>query len=654
MSKMLRVMSSGDLLSLLALIGCICVSTGSLTSLEQESLSPSNIRTKRIGPSDRRQVTSINETTTNDHSSNKTTLANQRSGSMLAEFAQRTRQPPPAEVTTPSTSTSTTIKAENEVNILPPTRPASTSSSTRAQSTTTATTTKPVLAATPPVPLKGLSHIRSIYEAMRDNGGRVPSPHALESASETAAVNTVRYIQSHQIETSDTVQYWFNLSGLASDERLVRPELYINKRHVKHKTLFRLHYIFHHSAVSGDAFNNASRHNQHRHSTLFDRVLDTDSLSTVIDLAYVKPTSNNNNNNGGGAWRMFNLFDSMNPYVSARQSRMRMSDSTSASGPTQHSPIYYVDEASDNGDTEHASDELHLVMECSKTVGLKKKRLTNRRQRKHSLPLFNGHTSSSSSNAESIRPYLIVHASDEAASLGSFFHSRLPVELRQPAPMPATAAAAAEFTSQSSTQLELDELKRYEEHVDAMNERLVDEADNFELTIGNNNSTKSLHFDAYLSGNEELTHLAKMLDSKLLTPIDEVEFVLSSDDVHPRFARKVSSKQRRDAAFAGGGDELQSDDKLLLLPLDFTSHNGDNRNSGACGARPLLVDFDDLSFSDWIVEPKNFQSNYCAGSCKLPLSQASVLFSSYFTRSLTRLDVYFNFNDVVFVFLFAD
>ena len=63
-------------------------------------------------------------------------------------------------------------------------------------------------------------------------------------------------------------------------------------------------------------------------------------------------------------------------------------------------------------------------------------------------------------------------------------------------------------------------------------------------------------------------------------------------------------------------DELVFDeskfDKSLLQQL---GSNADYVRK--CAKKPMLIDFMDMSFSDWILEPKSFQSNYCAGGCKL-------------------------------------
>lgn len=53
-------------------------------------------------------------------------------------------------------------------------------------------------------------------------------------------------------------------------------------------------------------------------------------------------------------------------------------------------------------------------------------------------------------------------------------------------------------------------------------------------------------------------------------------------------------------------------DRSLLQQLGSNANYVRN-----CAKKSMLIDFKDMSFSDWILEPKSFESNYCAGGCKL-------------------------------------
>lgn len=39
-----------------------------------------------------------------------------------------------------------------------------------------------------------------------------------------------------------------------------------------------------------------------------------------------------------------------------------------------------------------------------------------------------------------------------------------------------------------------------------------------------------------------------------------------------------------------------------------------------CSVKPFVIDFSDLGFSSWMIEPKNFMANLCSGSCQTNVS----------------------------------
>lgn len=50
---------------------------------------------------------------------------------------------------------------------------------------------------------------------------------------------------------------------------------------------------------------------------------------------------------------------------------------------------------------------------------------------------------------------------------------------------------------------------------------------------------------------------------------------------------------------------------------------GDNQHRG-CSRRNLRVDFADIGWSEWVMEPKAFDAYYCAGTCGFPMSKVGV------------------------------
>ena len=56
-----------------------------------------------------------------------------------------------------------------------------------------------------------------------------------------------------------------------------------------------------------------------------------------------------------------------------------------------------------------------------------------------------------------------------------------------------------------------------------------------------------------------------------------------------------------------------NDSSLLLSNWTSSTSIAD---SDTCSLKPLVIDFSDLGFSSWMMEPKSFMSNLCSGSCQ--------------------------------------
>ena len=50
-----------------------------------------------------------------------------------------------------------------------------------------------------------------------------------------------------------------------------------------------------------------------------------------------------------------------------------------------------------------------------------------------------------------------------------------------------------------------------------------------------------------------------------------------------------------------------------VLASNWTDSNGE---MDSCSIKPLVIDFADLGFTSWIIEPRNFLANRCSGSCQ--------------------------------------
>lgn len=40
-----------------------------------------------------------------------------------------------------------------------------------------------------------------------------------------------------------------------------------------------------------------------------------------------------------------------------------------------------------------------------------------------------------------------------------------------------------------------------------------------------------------------------------------------------------------------------------------------------CQRRKLTVDFNEIGWGEWIISPKTFEAQYCAGRCPFPLTK---------------------------------
>ena len=49
-----------------------------------------------------------------------------------------------------------------------------------------------------------------------------------------------------------------------------------------------------------------------------------------------------------------------------------------------------------------------------------------------------------------------------------------------------------------------------------------------------------------------------------------------------------------------------------------------SRGRRMCSKRTLVIDFADIGWNEWIISPKSFEANYCAGSCPFPRAQVSL------------------------------
>lgn len=101
-----------------------------------------------------------------------------------------------------------------------------------------------------------------------------------------------------------------------------------------------------------------------------------------------------------------------------------------------------------------------------------------------------------------------------------------------------------------------------------------------------------------------------------------------------------SSEQRLRGG--GGGGPARTDGGGKTRPRTAPSQQPQPRQSNrapgssSCGRKRLTLDFDDVGWGGWIIEPKAFEIHYCSGTCEFPLSSAQQPTNHATIQSLLR------------------
>lgn len=428
---------------------------------------------------------------------------------------------------------------------------------------------------------RGINHIKYLYKN--------------EESLLNSDINTLRYIPSVRSTSYKKLTFQFNLSALTTTERLVKAELYINKKFIRHRLKFTLKYFL-------------NRRTQPLKNKSYQEPYHTQSV-TMIDLENFRSGNVRLKRN---PWQMFNIIDSLSSFAMVRSSRSKKKFLQDNGNKT----VYYtinnrMEKADDSLDVDQIDDFL-LSMEAYVPSRSKKSLLNKKSEQINDL----------------INPYLIMSTQEDNNLMKTFFQNRLPKAL-----IPVLEAVLQpdykKTTKTSSSFLsdeEFQRLKSFEDEVDKMNE---------------------------LTHDQEIPVLASVYSShkdiKLFEPTStqnkyqELGFFLDNDD-HAQVKKWDDTKKTK-----RGLDFDDDDEKNRLLPVshwefDLTENKKKTSqvDQNACKAKSVTIDFKDLSFSDWILEPKSFQSNYCSGICKFSVNE-KIDFSNYAT--LQSILSYVNFNN---------
>jgi hypothetical protein len=468
------------------------------------------------------------------------------------------------------------------------------------------------------------------------------------------------------VEINDKFYFLFNLSLLTNTERILKSELFINKRYIRHKLAFDIHYLYY-SIKSSDASSIKLEKSDkliNKSETMHYNIKKAgNGPSMSIDLANFKYDKYRKAN----GWQSFSMISSINSYLAMRRAAEKSSIESKKLNNTGRF-VYYTSENKTNLDNLNEylnrDDELVLMMECKNL----KKNIHNKFTLASVQDVFN--------------PYMIIYSFEDEAKMKYFFQNRIPQVLIDNPNEPSFTKPNKNLVEQESKislthnreENEYKELKSYENQVDKMNELFIGETaavDSFENSITATSTSKndlndqinsmnalnvkksspiksksaqtsnknSILYYNYLPKSEygfNRTILIEGLDS-----LDELRFFLQGmkSSISKKSKRDIISKRSAMPRISPSLDDLNEEnedgssfDDTKWNLNDYYNHLSDNKKENEiklserkkCRAEAINVDFDDISFSSWILEPKNFMTSYCSGLCKFPANNVKL------------------------------
>ena len=155
--------------------------------------------------------------------------------------------------------------------------------------------------------------------------------------------------------------------------------------------------------------------------------------------------------------------------------------------------------------------------------------------------------------------------------------------------------------------------------------------------------------DAMLASNSAENHIDAQTDD-VVFPTPEVD-VFSDDYVKSQYLPQLEREQTRDNQRArrrkltdvSDKNRIRNNNEEPLLPYPdgweskYNPYSNNNQNDfnavnsvmtspfshTSCHVEHRILDFADIGWSEWILEPRAFQSNFCAGTCTFPNPQVT-------------------------------
>ena len=223
---------------------------------------------------------------------------------------------------------------------------------------------------------------------------------------------------------------------------------------------------------------------------------------------------------------------------------------------------------------------------------------------------------------DTTNPYLIIYSMEEDQSMKNFFQSRIPPEL--------LSSNGQVSKQEQKDDEEFSRLKNFEDEVDRMNELAVSDQLEPISYVSSHDATIKLYEP--LTNDLNQSHYKVKSSIGLTNMQNYQELGFYANDLKKSFVRDSKSKRDSDNA-----DRLLADDWELERVGEVSASS-----QKSCKAQPLTIDFSDLSFSDWILEPKSFQSNYCSGICQFSANEVNIYLGVWsLTKVIYSIFVYF-------------
>lgn len=228
--------------------------------------------------------------------------------------------------------------------------------------------------------------------------------------------------------------------------------------------------------------------------------------------------------------------------------------------------------------TSEAGTELLLVMESNQATVRSANNAKNNRMTNYLDP----------SN-----PYLMVYSKEQDKLMKQFFQNRIPKDLE----------SIRNIVTENDGESNEERLSESED-ISGAESNQKHHLENFPKTV------------VYPSENDKsiivVEHVPAGFEPKL-SQNNHSSSVISSLFYLPKLRMSRMAQEKN----IGNNEGL-----VLLANESFWKHNLTEKVEDNCQTHPIDIDFDDIGFSSWILEPRRFGTNFCSGKCQfLPINK---------------------------------